>query len=534
MKNSFLYQKPLRHLEQNPLENTCDKNLLKELISKRSALPFYSVSIAIPWVGMKHFCGICGASFPDCGAELALYQMLLQMQHRGQLSAGITVLKENEPFLLRTHKDLGLVNNVFHAEHKGKFSSIMQKFSSRKGIGHIRYATCGADDVEYAQPFEHFHGLKNRWFSLAFNGNIANYSKIKSALEEKNYHFVRENDTEAIMLLLSKSLKEKETILGAFSNLADILDGAYCLSFMNAEGTLVGARDPLGLRPLCYAEKDGKVAFASESIALQSIGFEEIHDLEPGKMIIQEKDSFRIEEFAKSEKRAHCFFEWVYFAHAASKIEGKIVYEVRYALGKELAKLEKQSIDKNCVVVAVPDSSTPSGNGFAEALGIPLREGLIRNRYVGRTFIEAKDRAERVKSKFSLIKEVFEGKKVFLIEDSIVRGTTLKSLVSFIKKFGSPKEIHVRVSCPPILSPCFYGIDMSTKKELIAAEMGADESAIAKELGVDSLSYQTIPGLIRALGLKEKDLCLACLNGNYPTEAGKENALNDSGTGRKC
>jgi len=492
----------------------------------------------IQLVGMKHFCGVCGASFPDSSASLALYEMLLQMQHRGQLSAGISVWKEHENFLLRTHKDLGLVNNVFRAEHKGKFNSIMEDYKSNKGIGHVRYATCGADDKEYAQPFERFHGLKNRWFCLAFNGNIANYAQIKSSLEESNYHFVRENDTEAIMLLLSRAMKQKKSIPEAFASLAHVLDGSYNISFLNAEGVLVGARDPLGIRPLCYAEKDGRVAFASESVALQSIGFDDsnIKDLPAGHMLIEDKGigSFRIEEFAKSKKKAHCFFEWVYFAHAASKIEGKVVYEARHALGSELAKLEIQKIDKNCVVVAVPDSSTPAGNGFSEALGVPMKEGLIRNRYVGRTFIESKDRAERVKSKFTLIKEIFHNKRVFLVEDSIVRGTTLKGLVSFIKKHGSPKEIHVRISCPPITWPCFYGIDMSTKKELIAAEFNSNTEIIAKELGVDSLIYQTQEGLIKALKIPEKDLCLACINGKYPTPAGQSSAKKDNGNARKC
>jgi amidophosphoribosyltransferase len=486
-------------------------------------------------MGIKHFCGICGYYSPDFNAQTALYQMLLQLQHRGQLSAGVTVLKEDNPFLLKTHKNIGLVNSVFRAERSDKFGLIMDELKSTKGIGHVRYATCGADDIEYAQPFEHFHGLKNRWFCLSFNGNIANYERIRTSLEEKNYHFVRENDTEAIMLLLSKALKEKNSVVEAFSSLSNTLDGSYNIAFMNAEGTLVGARDPLGLRPMCYAERDGRVAFASESVALQSIGFDidEIKPLEPGKLIIHEKNKpFRIEEFSKSAKKAHCFFEWVYFAHAASKIEGKVVYQARNDLGKELAKLETEKIDSDSVVVAVPDSSTPAGNGFAEELGIPLREGLIRNRYVGRTFIESKDRSERVKSKFTLIKEIFEGKKVFLVEDSIVRGTTLKNLVSFIRKYGSPKEVHVRVSCPPILWPCFYGIDMSTKSELIAVNKKIDE--IAEEIGADTLIYQNIPGLISAIGLEEKDLCLACLNGEYPTKSGKENADKDEGKGRKC
>ncbi|MFA6269103.1 MAG: amidophosphoribosyltransferase, partial [archaeon] len=440
---------------------------------------------------MNHKCGIAGICFfeksSSNNAALYLYKMLLQLQHRGQLSAGITVYKGEDNFLLQTHKDLGLVNHVFRAEHKGKFLSLMEKYNSPKGIGHVRYATCGPDDKDYAQPFEHFHGKKDRWFSIAFNGNIANYESIKKELEESNYHLIRKNDTEAILLLLAKHLKSSGDITAAFSGLSAHLDGSYNIAFIDAEGRVAVARDPLGIRPLCYAVDDEKIAFASESVALQIIGFniDSIKDLAPGSILLIENGSFSIKQFAEVKRKAHCFFEWVYFAHAASKIDGKIVYSVRRDLGRELAKLETQKIDSSCVVVAVPDSSTPCGQGFAEALKIPMQEGLIRNRYVGRTFIESKDRADRVKSKFSLIKEVFEGKKVFLVEDSIVRGTTLKNLVEFIRKQGNPKEIHVRVSCPPIKFPCYYGIDMCSKKELIACTQSVDE--IRKEIGADSL-----------------------------------------------
>jgi len=480
---------------------------------------------------MYHKCGVAGISFSDStssedNAPLALYKMLLQLQHRGQLSAGITVHKPESDFLLQTHKDLGLVNNVFRAEHKGKFVSLMEKYSSQKGIGHVRYATCGVDDLEYAQPFEHFHGKKNRWFSLAFNGNIANYDELKNKLEKEGYHFVRKTDTELILLLLAKSLKNDNNIISAFSSIAAILDGSYNIAFIDANGRIIAARDPLGIRPLCFAVNGNKIAFASESVALQSLGFDidDIKDVSPGEMLIIEKDNnFRLEKFVESKKKAHCFFEWVYFAHAASKIDGRFVYSSRRALGEELAKSETLKLDDSFVVVAVPDSSTPAGSGYAQKLNIPLQEGLIRNRYVGRTFIESKDRANRVKSKFTLIKEVFEGKKVIIVEDSIVRGTTLKNLVSFIKKYGAPKEIHLRISCPPIMWPCFYGIDMSTKEELIASNKSVEE--IRKEIGADSLSYQTYEGLFRALGLNKENLCTACLNGEYPTVAGKKNAV---------
>ena len=467
-------------------------------------------------------CGICGVSVKENAPQL-IYKMLIQMQHRGQLSAGITTFHPHDPQILKTHKDLGLVNNVFRAEHKGKFNSIMANHASSRAIGHVRYATSGVDDAGYAQPFEHRHGKKNRWFSFCFNGNISNYAELKSWLKKQNYHLIHETDTEVIQHLLSKAIKETSNFKKSFYELSQKLDGAYNIAFMNAEGTIIAARDPLGFKPLCYSIMNGELAFASESVALSSIGFTDIVDLPPGHLIIKEGDDIRIEKYCDPKRKAHCFFEWIYFAHAASKIDGHLVYEVRRKLGTELAKLETQKIGPDCVAVAVPNSSTPAGDGFAEALNIPFREGLIRNRYIGRTFIESKNRGEKVKDKFTVIPEVVEGKRVFLIEDSIVRGTTLKNLIEYIRRVGKPKEIHVRVSCPPIKWPCFYGIDMSSKKELIAAREEDYKKMVAgleKELGADSIIYQTIPNLVKSIGFEEKDLCLACLNGNYPTDCG--------------
>ncbi len=484
---------------------------------------------------MDEKCGICGVSCKE-NAQLFLYKMLVQMQHRGQLSAGITTYHPGEALILRTHKDLGLVNHVFRAEHKGKFDSIMQNHSSNEGIGHVRYATSGCDDKSYAQPFERMHGKKIKWYSFGFNGNIANYLEIKKDLEQNNYHLVHDTDTEIIQHLLAKALKKKECAKSAFGEIAKKLDGAYNIAFINAEGTLIAARDPLGIRPLSYSIKENEVAFASESVALQSCGYSEILDVPPGHLVIKDKNSIRVEKYFDSKKRAHCFFEWVYFAHPASVIEGKLVYTARNNLGKELAKLETQNIDSDCIVVPVPDSSTPAGEGFSDKMGIPLKEGLIRNRYVGRTFIESSSREDKVKEKYIVIKDIVKGKRIFIVEDSIVRGTTLKNLVAYIKAVGEPKEIHVRVACPPIKWPCFYGIDMSSRKELIAAQEENYEKMIEKirkELGVDSLIYQNFEGLIKAIGINENELCTACINGNYPTPAGEKLKKFD-GKGRAC
>ena len=478
---------------------------------------------------LKEECGICGISSTD-RAELKIFKMLIQLQHRGQLSAGITAYKPNDSLLLKTHKDLGLVNNVFRAENKTKFNTIMDSLKSTKAIGHTRYATFGTDNKDYAQPFERTHGKRSKWFSICFNGNITNYEQLKSNIERQGYHMIRDSDTEIIMHLISKSLRENEglELKQVLEKALTKVDGSYCLAYINAEGTLAALRDPLGIKPLSFAEKDGEMAFASESVALHSIGFHNIHELEPGHILIHENNATRIERFIASNKKAHCFFEWIYFAHPASKLEGKLVYDVRRELGRQLAKNETEAIDENSVVVAVPDSSMPAAIGFSEELDLPLREGLIRNRYVGRTFIESEDRAARVKDKFIVLRDMFFGKKVFLVEDSIVRGTTLKSLISYIRKAGSPKEIHVRVSCPPIMWPCFYGIDMGSKKGLIAKSDNSIEKTVeaVKELvGVDSIKYQTFDALIKSIGLPENDLCTACLTGKYPTSVGQQMSL---------
>jgi len=486
-------------------------------------------------MSLKEKCGVCGISC-EKNAEFFLYKMLVQMQHRGQLSAGITTYHSQEPLILKTHKDLGLVNNVFRAEHKGKFSSIMEQHSSKIGIGHVRYATSGCDDKSYAQPFERMHGKKSKWFSFAFNGNIANYAELEKELKKSNYHLIRETDTEILEHLLAKGLKDYEDPKVALAYLAEKADGAYCISFVNAEGALIAARDPHGIRPLAYSIEGNRIGFASETVALQSIGFTDFHDLPPGHMLVHKNGETKVEAFCKPAKRAHCFFEWIYFAHPASVIEGKLVYDVRNKLGRELAKLETQSIDKDCVVVPVPDSSTPAGEGFSDAIGVPLKEGLIRNRYLGRTFIESSSREDKVKDKYVVIRQLIEGKKVFLVEDSIVRGTTLRNLIEYIRRVGKPREIHVRVACPPIKSPCFYGIDMSSKKQLIAGREENYEQmieSVRKEIGSDTLIYQTFEGLYKSIGFDDKALCTGCISGSYPTPAG-EKLKNFDGEGRAC
>jgi amidophosphoribosyltransferase len=309
-------------------------------------------------------------------------------------------------------------------------------------------------------------------------------------------------------------------------------DGAYSLVMMNALGEMLLARDPLGIKPLCYAHEGNLFAAASESVALLNLGFaaETIKSLPPGQAITVSEAGVEMHRFAASPSSAHCFFEWIYFANVASTMDGRSVYLTRTALGEELARLETVSIDENTIVVPVPDTSKAAADSMAYQLGVPSREGLIRNRYTGRTFIEgASGRRKKAESKYTPLREVLEGKRVLLVEDSIVRSTTMKVLLSRIRELGGAKEIHVRVACPPIVAPCFYGIDMSTIGELFAPKFldGGPlteevQAKMAEQLGADSLRYLPIQSIARALKFDATQLCQACITGEYPTQTGQQ------------
>ncbi len=480
-------------------------------------------------------------TYPHGAAAFYLYQMLLQMQNRGQLSAGITTYNPNRQQIIDTRKKLGTVNEVFSTNFKPKADAIMHRYAGTKGIGHTRYSTSGGDDEGSAHPFERHHGRKWKWFSFAFNGNIANFIELKAELEKKQYHLVRNVDTEMILHFLEKSQlgDKKEPLDTIFKGLSSKFDGAYNIAYIDAEGRMGVMRDPLGIRPMCYAIDDSFAGAASESVALANFTSNGIKPLKPGEIFVSEGNSVEVRRYAKSPRNAHCMFEYVYFANAASVLDGKSVYETRWKLGVELAKQESMKLnDKEWVVVPVPDTAKPAADAYAHTVGLPAMEGLIRNRYVGRTFIESRDRMEKVKQKFNVNKTVIKDKKVILIDDSIVRGTTSQSLIEYLREKGKAKEIHMRITCPPIRSPCFYGIDMSTIGELVANRHSTKEQLhstgyhdldkeivdkIAKEIGVDSLHYMTLDGLVKAIGLEngKKDLCMACITGEYPTEWGQ-------------
>jgi amidophosphoribosyltransferase len=463
-------------------------------------------------------------------------RMLLDLQNRGQLAAGFTTYAPARERLLDTYKQIGTVIEAFRLNHQGKYDNLMREYAGPAAIGHVRYATCGGTDKSYAQPFERFHGCKWKWFSFAFNGQLANFADLRDdLLTRSDYHLTRNTDTEVIMHYLSHELRgeERPDLVEVFRNLSQRFDGAYNIVFLNAMGDLAVVRDPLGIRPLCYAQDGPLFAAASESVPLLNLGFRDVRSLEPGEMILIQDNQISKERFAPSLRTAHCFFEWIYFANVASTLDERSVYLARAALGKELARQERRlqrvPLDEDTIVVPVPDTGKAAADAMAYELKVPSVEGLIRNRYIGRTFIEGQNRAERVQLKYTPLREVLQGKRVLLVEDTIVRSTTMKALLHDLRERGGARELHVRVACPPIMAPCFYGIDMSTVRELFAPRFikgaeptAAEQEAMAADLGADSLSYLPLEAVARCIGLPPERLCRACLTGRYPTEMGEQ------------
>ena len=461
-------------------------------------------------------------------------RMLLDLQNRGQLAAGMSTFDPKRDQILDTYKEIGTVIEAFRLNHKGKAESILNDYSGRTAIGHVRYATCGPNTRSYAQPFERRHGFKWKWFSFAFNGQLANFQELREELLAlDDYHLNAQNDTEVILHFIACGLQgdKQPDLVEVFRELSKKFDGAYNIVFLNANGDMVVLRDPLGIRPLCYSLEGPMFGAASESIPLLNLGFRDIRFLQPGEMILIRNGKFEKHRFAESPRSAHCFFEWVYFANVASTLDGRSVYLSRSNLGRKLARQELAlgilEIDEDTIVVPVPDTAKAAADAMAHALGIPSVEGLMRNRAVGRTFIEGDNRADRVRLKYTPLREVLKDKKVILVEDSIVRSTTMQGLLSHIRELGGAREIHVRVACPPIIAPCFYGIDMSTVDQLFAPKFMktnkltmAEQDAMARELRADTLLYLPVEALARCLEFETNRLCQACVTGDYPTPTG--------------
>ncbi|MEM6797990.1 MAG: amidophosphoribosyltransferase [Planctomycetota bacterium] len=498
---------------------------------------------------LRHECGIAAVyHLPDAPpsplcppqgpheASRLMPRMLLDIQNRGQLSAGMTSFNPDRGQLIDTYRELGSVSEVFRLSHRAKAESLMASYAGPAAIGHVRYATCGKEDRSYAQPFERHHLQKRKWFSFGFNGQLANYPQLRDRLlSEDEHHLARTTDTEIFMHEISRDLAgdRRPSLIEMMRSVASRLDGAYSVALINALGELLVARDPMGMKPVSWAFDGSLLAAASESVALLNLGFppEAIKSLEPGEALTVTDGQMQVQRFAESPRRAHCFFEWIYFANVASRMEGRSVYLTRKALGEELARLETVAVDDDTIVVPVPDTSKAAADAMAYWLKVPSVEGLIRNRYSGRTFIEGGDsRLAKVASKYTPLRDVLEGKRVLLVEDSIVRSTTMRVLINRLRDVGRAREIHVRVACPPIVAPCFYGIDMSTIGELFAPQFlgghtvadDATFAAMAEELGADSLRYLPVESIARAIQRPAADLCQGCLTGEYPTSCGQQ------------
>ncbi|MEM2849447.1 MAG: amidophosphoribosyltransferase [Candidatus Bathyarchaeia archaeon] len=423
---------------------------------------------------------------------------LLALQHRGQESTGMTVLKNGR---IQTFKGLGLVIEVFN-------HSILKSLSAPIGIGHVRYSTYGSSDIINAQPMEFESKLK---FALCFNGTIANYEELRVELEHDGYLFKTTSDSEVIGFLISKALKRSSNLTDAVMCGMEKLRGAYSALLLAEDGSIVAFRDPYGFRPLCvgYLKDLEAYVFSSETSGLDAVDATFIEDVPPGSInVIKDGEMTRLKTC--SSRHAHCMFEWVYFSRQDSTVEGVDVFSVRWKLGGKLAELNPVEAD---YVVPVPETSRIAALGFSSKSGIPVMEGFGVNRYALRTFIMPRDRGYFARLKLNPLKQVLEGKRIILIDDSIVRGTTSKAIVSMLRKAGA-KEIHLKITCPPLIAPCYMGVDFPTFEELIACGRSIED--IRKLIGVDSLTYMTVDYLVEAIGLPRDELCLACLTGEYP------------------
>ena len=444
----------------------------------------------------KEECGII-AIFSKKEEDVApyLYRALVALQHRGQDAAGFVILGESA---LQVKKGLGLVSDIFSKEDMNTKGPI--------GIGHTRYPTTGSCKGEDVQP-SIFDDI-----AVTHNGHLANYDDVRKDLESKGYKFTSTVDSEPIAHLLHSKLKEGWSIEDAVRHVMETLDGAYSDAAI-VKDKLIVFRDPHSIRPLVWGEDERFICFASESCALDVNGIPYKGEVKGGGLVMLDGGVERKELMPKETR--HCMFEYVYFSRPDSIINGAEVYEARKRLGQQLAKEHPVEAD---VVVPVPDSSRPSAEAFSNALGIPVEEGLIKNRYIGRTFImpSQEKRIENVRLKLNPVRSIVKGKRVVLIDDSIVRGTTLREIVSLVRSAGA-KEVHVRITCPPIRGPCFYGVDMKSYEELVAHGKKVEE--IASFLGVDSLGYLSMDGLRKAIGVK---LCTGCLNGDYITPVARK------------
>ena len=448
-------------------------------------------------------CGVFGVRLPERGDVASLaYYALYSLQHRGQESAGIAV---NDDGVIRAYRDVGLVGDVFRPE---RLASLGQ---GGIAVGHVRYGTTGSDNQRNVQPIlvNHYKGR----MALAHNGNLTNSHALRRELESQGSIFQTTTDSEVIAYLIVQERLRHPSIEAAVSAAMERLEGAYSL-VISSPSKLIAVRDPHGFRPLCMGElRDGSVVFASESCALDAIGARFLRDLRPGEIVVADGKGLRsIETHCGKVPKSLCVFEFIYFARPDSVIDGSSVHVARQRAGAFLALEHPVQAD---VVIGVPDSGLDAALGYARQSGIPYGMGFIKNKYIGRTFISPPQalRESEVSIKLNPIRSVVAGKRVVLIDDSIVRGTTCRRTIDLLRKAGA-REIHMRVSAPPFVSECYYGTDIDDKDKLIATHHSVEE--IAKIIGVDSLGYLSLENVVK-LADSTSGFCTACFGGGYPT-----------------
>ena len=449
---------------------------------------------------LQENCGIFAIYGAKKAAELT-YLGLYALQHRGQEASGIVSSDGNRFSQL---KGMGQVNDVFASKE------VLADLKGQMAIGHNRYSTTGSSSITNIQPIQiSYRG--NRLLAVGHNGNLTNSASLRKKLEKEGSIFQTTTDSEIILHLIARSKKEKieESLADALSRVT----GAYSLVFITPD-SILAARDPYGWRPLALGKLKDAWVVASETCAFDIIGARYQRDVQPGEILLINKNGLKSFYTSSKVKHAFCIFEFIYFARPDSMIFGENVDKVRRRLGHQLAKEKPADAD---IVIAVPDSSNTHTLGYSEQSGIKFEVGLIRNHYIGRTFIhpEQKIRDLDARIKYNPVKGVLKGKKIVIVDDSIVRGTTSRKLVSMLRNAGA-REVHFRVSSPPITSPCFYGIDMPTREELIASSKSVE--GIRKYLGVDSLGYLSIEGMLSMPSLPREDFCVACFSGKYPSK----------------
>jgi amidophosphoribosyltransferase len=451
-------------------------------------------------------CGVVAVSLQGKGAAPYLFRGLRALQHRGQESAGIATTSHG---VLHHRKGMGLVHEIFSQE-------MLDSLRGPTGIGHVRYPTTGATDLENAQPI--VFKIREADAALAANGDLVNYERIRRRIQIQGVELLGNADTETMAQAIALEYNVTRDLDAAIRRACPELIGGYAV-VMLVGNRVYAFRDPLGIRPMVYGTVEGGVAVASESVALELMGGKSLRDVQPGEVVCLERGQLvRTSRIPSSGERAHCMFEWVYFSRPDSIAENVPIYDVRHRIGLRLAKEAPVDAD---IVVPVPDSARPQALGFSEGSKIPYAEALIKNRFVERTFIlpDQKRRESEVRVKLHPVPGLLKGKRVVLLDDSIVRGTTLREIVQMVRGAGAT-QVDVRIGCPPIRAPCYFGVDMKDRGQLVAN--GRDDAEVASAIGADSVHYLSMAGLVESITLPAESLCLGCLTGKYPLDVPEE------------